>query len=129
MYEGKDSKRDDIDEVLGRPVSATEYPADPKLKNMGFLIALDNWYTSVILFITLITWGFRALGTVKANVRGIPKGDFLFKKSGAGKKTRGKMSTTTTPLSIASVTSASVHVTTWMDSKPVIIVSTFPTMN
>ena len=82
-----------------------------------------------MLFITLLMWGFHAVGTVKANVRGLPTGGFLFPKKGPGKKERGEMSTTCTRVSVStSVSNAAIHVTTWMDSKPVNVVSTFPTM-
>ena len=125
MYQGKDEDRS----AYGN-CSATEYPVRklfdpmkyPELQRKNHILCTDNWYTSVVLAIYLISIGVHLIGTCKSNKKYIPKAG-IYKKSGAGKKRRGEMQS----MVCNSAGESNIYFTSWMDNKPVHIVSTLPT--
>ena len=85
----------------------------------------DNWYTSVDLVETLAAppRSMHFVGTVKVNKRGLEK-PALFSKTGPNKQQRGSMVCVHRALNNASI--PVLYQTSWMDSKPVHLLSTFP---
>ena len=121
MYQGRDEKRPD-----GQ--TATEYPvlrllSDPIFHHIGMIIATDNWYTSIALALKLLEIGIYLFGTARTNKQGIPK-DSVFKKTGRSKKERGEMSCEKTHVTVAEK-SFFLYFISWMDNKPVHLISTF----
>ena len=131
LYQGKDEDRSEFANC-----SATEYPvrrlmSDKRLCNKNHLLATDNWYTSVVLAIFLLSIGVHFLGTCKSNKKYIPK-RALYKRTGKNKKERGVFEVNTTDVDVVDATSGRkskcpIYFTSWMDNKPVHMVSTFET--
>jgi hypothetical protein len=128
MYQGKDEDRSEYDDC-----AATEYPVRklfdavkyPELQNKNHILCTDNWYTSVVLAVFLLSIGVYLIGTCKSNKKYIPRAG-IYKKTGPTKKERGEMSSMRCQLP-GSLADFWVYFTSWMDNKPVHIVSTLPT--
>ena len=125
MYKGNDPMIAHFEVLLGRKISATEYPVirlmwDDYFHDRGVILCLDNWYMSPILMGTfMLPRGIHGVGTTKAMTRGLPT-NFIIPKT--GKIPRGTFSTAS-----AVVPGGTLYFTSWQDSKPVHILSTFPT--
>lgn len=89
------------------------------LHGKNHVLAIDNWYTSIeaVNEVHNARKQMEVLGTIRVNKRGIPK-EGIFKKSGAGKKLRGTYE-------VRKVKDKSLYFVSWMDSKPVHLLSTF----
>ena len=127
MYEGKDEERSAYSNC-----SATEYPVRrlfdpvryPELQRKNHILCTDNWYTSVVLSVYLISIGVYLIGTCKSNKNFLPKAG-IYKKAGAGKKHRGEMNAIV--CKAPGRTEAHIYLTSWMDNKSVHMISTLPT--
>jgi hypothetical protein len=97
--------------------------SDPIFHHIGMIIATDNWYTSIALALKLLEIGIYLFGTARTNKQGIPK-DSVFKKTGRSKKARGEMSCERTPVEVSGK-SFYLYFISWMDNKPVHLISTF----
>jgi hypothetical protein len=122
MYRGKDETRP-------AGVTATEYPvqklcANAGFNHRGFIIGLDNWYTSLPLCIFMLTQlGIHVVGTVKTNRAGLPAdGKFPYK----GPLVRPRGTVAIKKAQVGPHADQIVYLTAWQDSKPVHILSTFP---
>ena len=122
MYRGKDETRP-------AGVTATEYPvqklcANAGFNHRGFIIGLDNWYTSLPLCIYMLTHlGIHVVGTVKTNRAGLPAdGKFPYK----GPLVRPRGTIQIKKAQVGPHDNQIVYLTAWQDSKPVHILSTFP---
>jgi hypothetical protein len=120
MYGGKDENRPD-------DVAATEYPvrvltSDAKYHHKNHILSTDNWYTSIPLAVYVKKLGMEFNGTIKKTRKGLPvnspgKQDKIFtSKSGV----RGAMIG-----QLASVCGIVICLMSWMDNKPVNILSTY----
>ena len=78
--------------------------SDKRLCNKNHLLATDNWYTSVVLAIFLLSIGVHFLGTCKSNKKYIPK-RALYKRTGKNKKERGVFEVNTTDVDVVDATS------------------------
>jgi hypothetical protein len=63
----------------------TEYPIwmllkDGKYHRNGYILYLDNWYTSVGVIVMLAAWLIHCVGTVRTNKKGLPR-SCIFPKS------------------------------------------------
>ena len=121
MYRGKDETRP-------AGVTATEYPVQKLCANAGFnhcgyIVGLDNWYTSLPLCIFMLTQlGIHVVGTVKTNRAGLPAdGKFPYK----GPLVRPRGTVAVKKAQVGPHTDQIVYLTAWQDSKPVHILSTF----
>ena len=80
MYEGKDEERSAY-----RNCSATEYPVRrlfdpvkyPELQRKNHILCTDNWYTSVVLAVYLISIGVYLIGACKSNKKFFQKPAFI----------------------------------------------------
>ena len=121
MYRGKDETRP-------AGVTAMEYPvqklcANAGFNHRGFIIGLDNWYTSLPLCIFMLTQlGIHVVGTVKTNRAGLPA-DGKFPYKGPLVRPRGTLQIK--KAQVGPHTDQIVYLTAWQDSKPVHILSTF----
>jgi hypothetical protein len=91
----------------------------PELKDLNHILATDNWYTSLEVAAFLIAFMIHLVGTIKSNRKGIPK-EAIIPKIGVGKKDRGFMQTLK-----AKFKGNELYLNTWMDSKPVLVLSTW----
>jgi hypothetical protein len=117
MYEGRTEKR-----PAGMP--ATVFPIwmllkDGKHHRNGYILYLDNWYTSMAVVILLAEWLIHCVCTVRTKKKGLPR-HAIFPKAGAAKRNRGDMKCVMKPLG----PDTNVYFTAWMDSKPVHILHT-----
>lgn len=119
LYRGKDERR---------PVgsSASEYPVDkltsdnPQLHNKGYLLSADNWFSSCKLVQRLQEGkGIGYVGTIRTNRQGFPR-EAVFPKTGAGVRARGSMKCMK-----ITINGMQYYLTSWQDTKPVHILSTF----
>jgi hypothetical protein len=124
MYSGKDEERP-------AGMAATEWPVheltrDPVYHNKGHILATDNWYTSINIVKHLYSKGINFLGTVRANKKDLPK-PYIYTKKGKAKKQRGEMSSVYQEMTLDDGTKVPVYFISWMDNKPVHLLSTSPT--
>ena len=120
LYRGKEDYASYGDGNL----TATSYPCyaltdDPILWMKNYILYTDNWYTSLMLAILMNKRMIQVCGTIKKNVKGSPK-EHQFAKTGRDKKERGDMKQVKT-----NVDGTHLHYTSWMDKKPVHVLSTF----
>jgi hypothetical protein len=85
------------------------------LENRGHIVVMDNFFSSIPLFVDLLEKGTYATGTVRANRIGLPTA--LAKKSLYAKCTQGH-------LEWRMHKSQKISVIVWVDKKPVIVMST-----
>lgn len=76
----------------------------------------DRYYTSVKLFLQLLSMGIYAVGTIKTNIRGFPKSLIMKKNS---KSPRG-----TSKAMVANTAKGPIVAFSWKDTKPVHCIST-----
>jgi hypothetical protein len=128
LYQGKDEQRDP-------GYTATEWPIvkltkPDKFQNKGHVLATDNWYTSIKLAIYCLMIGIYLIGTVKTNRDGLPK-DGIFPRTGGGKRDRGQCEVrhqeVSYPDSNGVEQKRNLYFVSWMDNKPVHMLSTFDT--
>ena len=124
MYAGKDEERPD-------DLPATVYPVvkltEPSIYHgKGHVMCTDNWYTSIDLvkILSSAPRDMHFVGTVRVNKRGLDP-TCVFRPAGPGKKQRGAMQSSKLPLENACT--PFIYQSAWMDSKPVHLLSTFPT--
>jgi hypothetical protein len=122
MYRGKDEARP-------TDVAATMWPVVQLADNAcyywkGHVLALDNWYTSieVIKYCIQDPLNIEVVGTVKTNRTGLHK-RALFPATGANKRARGTIEVHRRLIDPEQ--DVYVYQTSWMDSKPVHLLSTF----
>lgn len=121
LYRGKDENRP-------AGMSASSYPViiltnHPDLHNKDHILSTDNWFTSFELFdnITSYPKSMDFVGTIRINRDGFPK-EAAFAKKGRNKKNRGDMQQMFCEFS----EEAKAYITSWMDKKPVHMLSSFP---
>jgi hypothetical protein len=122
MYRGKDEDRPaNINATLWPIQKLTETELYHK---KDYVMATDNWYTQLAAAELLCNdaIGMAYLGTIKTNRTGVPK-KALFPKKGKNVKARGEM----TCFKATTDNGLDVYFTSWQDSKPVHMISTFPT--
>jgi hypothetical protein len=78
LYRGKDQKKSE-------GMSATAYPvhvltSNPRIHKQNHILHVDNWYMSIPLVYMMHEIGINIIGTVKKNVKGLPKDRMLTKK-------------------------------------------------
>ena len=117
LYQGKDEARPNN-------LTATEYPVYSLLNfmqyhHMNHVLATDNWYTSIALFVMLLIWGINSVGTIKTNRSGLPK-QHLLPYKGKNVKPRGYMHQFRKKVT----DNKFIYFTAWQDSKPVHLIST-----
>jgi hypothetical protein len=118
LYQGRDEDRP-------AGISATSYPVykltlpDPA-HNLNYVIHIDNWFTNVHIAIVCRKRGIHINGVVKANIRGFDK-ELLLPKKGAAMKERGFHHQ-----SRCISDGFQLWANSWMDSKPVNTLSSFP---
>ena len=120
MYQGATEQRP-------AGVSATLYPTtklldDAQYHNRNYILSEDNWFSSPEQQEYCLARGIHCNGTVKANRKNIPK-QAIFKDTGAQKKARGEMQCMK-----CTRDGKDYYFTSWMDSKPVHMLHTYPTM-
>jgi hypothetical protein len=114
LYRGKDEQRP-------MHLSATTYPVwkltrSPVLHHRNHILHTDNWYTNLIMITLMRSIGVHVVGTVKSNVKGLPTLHIDQKAN------RGDMIVQSTKLK-----EHPIYFISWMDKKPVNLLSTFPT--
>jgi len=119
MYQGSS-------EVRPADIPATEWPVmvllnDIQFWEIGLILSLDNWYTSLAILFWLGVKKIHMNGTIKVNRKGLPK-EFIYKKTGKAKKEQGSMS-----LVYAVKEGIIAYFTSWMDSKPVHLLCSYLT--
>ena len=87
------------------------------------ILSEDNWFTSPEQQEYCLNLGIHCNGTVKANRKNILK-EAIFKDTGAQKKARGVMQCME-----CNRKGKKFYFTSWMDSKPVHMLHTYPTMS
>jgi len=110
--------------LMGEDITATSYPCIRLTNNAllwfkNYTLYTDNWYTSLMSAIYMAKRNIHLCGTIKRNVRGTPK-EHQFPNTGRNKKERGEMKQVKTQ-----VPGTAVYYTSWMDKKPVHVLSTF----
>ena len=87
---------------------------DARLKNKGYRVFLDNFYSSPALLQDLLEEGFEACGTLRSNRKGIPE-DVKTAKIRKGEKAKGSFTHFTAVLCLTSVTCSPVtaDMTVW----------------
>ena len=121
MYQGANEQRP-------AGVSATLYPTTKLLEGAVYhhknhILSEDNWFTLPEQQEWCIQRGIHCNGTIKANRKNIPK-QAIFKDTGAQKKARGEMQCME-----STKNGNKFYFTSWMDSKPVHMLHTYPTMS
>ena len=89
--------------------------------NMGHILALDHWYSSIETFLMVARTGNHAVGTIKTNSLGLP-GEGKFPKTGNGKRERGTLQQMS-----RFYNGIKLYFVAWMDKKPVHLLSTIGT--
>lgn len=82
----------------------------------GGVLYCDRYYTSVKLFLELLSWGIFAVGTIKTNIRGFPK-DIIMPRN--TKFSRGRSNAM-----VANTAKGPIVAISWKDTKPVHCIST-----
>lgn len=111
-------------EVRPAEFTATVYPVYKLLAStiyhfFNYILSTDNWYTSLHTWALCRQRGMHCNGTVKANVKNLPK-EGLFPNKGRDKKDRGTMKQM-----MATKDGEEVYFNAWMDSKPVHMLSSY----
>lgn len=101
--------------------SATHWPVRKLLnkaclKGLQLLLCIDNWYTSIETLIYCSDLNIQCVGTVKTNRKGLPV-DGPIKRAPQG----------TIRAYRANFRDTQLYFTSWMDNKPVNMLSTYPT--
>ena len=81
IYTGKEEKKEDSqnkkDSKLTRKLEEIVLEFIENYKNQGHTLYLDNWYSSPDLFLILRELGFNVIGTVRQNIKNLPRESFI----------------------------------------------------
>jgi hypothetical protein len=117
LYQGRDELRPEA-------ISATMYPTqrllqDPRWHNRGYVLFQDNWFSSYDVTRLCAQRGIGYIATFRVNRKGDCPPQYIFPKTGRNKRPRGTISC----VSNADQNGDKVYLTSWMDKKPVHMVS------
>lgn len=119
LYRGKEVV-EEVDPTVTATMKPCLYLTDyDVLKNKNYMLYTDNWYTSIPLLLKLRARGIHLCGTVKGQIRGTPY-EHRFAATGRNKKVRGDMNQVKT-----TVGEFDVYYISWMDRKPVHLISSY----
>ena len=114
VYQGKAANQEDYKEKCAGPQALLRNVQH--LKNSKRVIYCDRYYTSISLFIQLLSLGLYVVGTTKTNVCGFPKSLLMKPKT----EERGTIKILSTQI----LNLGFLLVYSWMDTKPVYMIST-----